>query len=120
MVDTGDTYDSGIEVVEQLEGGEGEEAYLLRLPKAIDPQIGETAGSDVRVLGLTHLIVVEVDAPVDDETAAMMQMQGQEAPDRIQQGIVAASNEAGEAGHAIVQVEGGTLEEMIAEAEALL
>lgn len=120
MVEVGDSYDSGIEVVEQLEGGEGEEAYLVQLPKAIDPQIGETAGNPVRVLGVTHLIVVEVDSPVDEQTAAMMEMQGQDAPERIQQGLVAVSNEDGDAGHAIVQLDGGTLDEMFAEAEALL
>ena len=112
MSETIEVRESGVEILEELEGGEGETAFLVRLPKTIDPELGESAGVPIRALGVTHAIVVEVDVPVDEMTKAIMEAQGEQAPERIQQGVIAISNEDGDAGHALVQREGADLEEM--------
>ena len=120
MSETIEVRESGIEVVEELEGGEGETAFLCRLPKVVDPEIGESAGVPIRALGVEYVIVVEVDMPVDEMTATIMEAQGEEAPDRIRQGVVAISNADGEAGHALIQREDADLEEMFGAVESEL
>lgn len=95
-INAGDVTDAGIEMVREVEGGEGEFILLGKLSEPRDIQVGETVGSPLVVKDVEYLLFVEADFETDEMQAAMT------GKDRITESIVAVSNENAEAGIAVM------------------
>ena len=108
MVETGEVRESGIEIVEEIEGGEGETILLAELPEARDIIIGETAGSQMFVEGINFVMLVEADFEANEMEQAMI------GKDHICETVIAVSNSDAESGMAIMHEDG------VADIDALL
>ena len=95
MVEVGDTRDSGIEIVEQIDGGDGEEIYLARLPSVRDIVVGDSVGHDMVVTDVEYVLLVEADFEANEMEQAMIGVE------HVHETVIAVSNSEGESGIAI-------------------
>lgn len=107
MADVIDERDSGIEVLDTEidEIQEDAKAHLFRTPEPVTVQVGLSAGNPVTVT-TDYFIAASIEMEADEQTRMMT---GEEV---IDESSVFISNEGGEVGGGIIQVEdGGDLED---------
>lgn len=107
MVSVGDVRVSGIEVVEEIDGGEGEQLFLLQLPEPITVVVGESAGLEMAVQDLEYVMAVEADFETTDMEKQIM------GADHVEETVIAVSNEEGDTGVAIMVEERADMESVI-------
>ncbi|UBF23196.1 hypothetical protein M1M34_gp045 [Haloarcula tailed virus 2] len=96
MVEVTEVRESGIEIVEELEGGDGERLYHARLPERMDITVGESAGHSMVVTNVEYIMLVEADFEANEMEQAMLGVE------HVKETVIAVSNPDAEAGIAIL------------------
>ena len=112
MVEAGEVRESGIEIEQEIEGGEGEELYLARLPDRRDITVGESAGHSMVVTNVDYVLLVQANFDANEMEQALIGV------DHVEETVIAVSNADGEAGIAImVDDETADIDKLLAEFE---
>lgn len=113
MANVTETRDSGVELLDaDVELAEGVEGTLFRTEDEVEIQVGESAGHPVTVTA-QHFIAASIDQELDEDDP-MRAMTGET---EINESSVFVSNEDGEPGAGVLQVDEGDVEDALTEFE---